>query len=35
MTDFHTHILPCMDDGSGSAGEKHKDDKKSKRRMKC
>ena len=21
MTDFHTHILPCMDDGSGSAGE--------------
>ena len=21
MTDFHTHILPCMDDGSGSVGE--------------
>jgi protein-tyrosine phosphatase len=21
MTDFHTHILPCMDDGSGSAAE--------------
>lgn len=21
MIDFHTHILPCMDDGSGSIGE--------------
>ena len=21
MTDFHTHILPGMDDGSGSVGE--------------